>query len=175
MYFSQKKFVPLGLLLIFLIFITPKPAHSATWLFLKNISGVGLFFENMSRHDEAKKLNIDSINRLSSERLRNASIKVFRDSQWKNNWGGAFIKVKIISSKFKGHDNFAVYIDTSVYRPVVILGETINRNKGVNASSWSSGKLFSCNQEDFQTCVQAGINELLDLFINDFKAVNGVK
>ena len=175
MYLSEKKNFTFGILLFLLLLIPAKPAHAATWLFLKNISGVGLFFENMSRHNEARNLNIDSINRISSEKLRNASIKVYRDSQWKNNWGGAFIKFKIISSKFKGHDNFAVYIDAAVYRPVVILGETINRNKGVNASSWSSGKLFSCNQENFQICVQAGINELLDLFINDFKAVNGVK
>lgn len=175
MYFSQKKIIPLGILLIVVIFISPKPVHPASWLFLKNISGVGLFFENRTQHSEAKKLNIESVYELASDRLQNSKIKVYRDSQWKNNWGGAFIKVKIISSKFTGHDNFAVYIDTSVYRPVVILGETINRNEGVNASSWSTGKLFSCNQENFQTCVQTGINELLDLFINDFKSVNGIK
>jgi hypothetical protein len=98
-----------------------------------------------------------------------------RNSQWKNNWGGAFVKIKIISSKFKENENFAVYIDMSVYRPVVILGGTINKNEGVNASSWSTGKLFSCSQEDFQACVQKGVNELTDLFINDYKAVNGIR
>jgi len=175
MYFPEKKIISLGLLVFVLILVSPKPVNSATWLFLKNISGVGLFFENRTLDKEAKKLNVESIYELSSDRLNNAKIKVYRDSQWKNNWGGAFIKVKIISSKFTGHENFAVYIDISAYRPVVVLGQTINRNEGVNASSWSTGKLFSCTQENFQTCVQKGINELLDLFINDFKSVNGIK
>ena len=175
MNFSGKKIITLWMIIFFLILIFPKPVHSATWLFLKNISGVGLFFENMTKHREAKKLNIDSIYEISSDRLEKAKIKIYRDSQWKNNWGGAFIKVKIISSKFTGHENFAVYIDAAVYRPVVILGSTINKNEGFNASSWSTGKLFSCSRENFQKCVQTGINELLDLFINDFKSVNGVK
>ena len=175
MNFSEKKIISFVLLVFVLLLIFPKPVHSATWLFLKNISGVGLFLENRTIHKEAKKLNIESIYESSSDRLKNAKIKVYRDSQWKNNWGGAFIKVKIISSKFTEHENFAVYIDTSVYRPVVILGATINKNEGVNASSWSTGKLFSCNQKNFQTCVQTGINELLDLFINDYISVNGIK
>ena len=172
---SRKKLITLGMLVFLLILIFPKPVHSATWLFLKNISGVGLFFENRTIDKEAKKLNVENIYELSSDRLEKAKIKVFRDSQWKNQWGGAFIKIKIISSKFTGHENFAVYIDASVYRPVVVLGESINKNKGVNASSWTTGKLFSCNQEKFQTCVQTGINELLDLFIIDFISVNGAK
>lgn len=175
MKFSRTKLFCLGIVLFIAILISPVPAHSATWLFLKNISGVGLFFENMSGDKGAKKLNVESIYDISSERLERSKIKVYRDSQWKNNWGGAFIKTKIVSSKFTGHENFAVYIDLALYRPVVILGGTINKNEGFNASSWSTGKLFSCNQEDFQKCVQKGINELLDLFINDFKSVNGVR
>jgi len=175
MKYSGKKLISFGMIMFLLIIISPKPVHSATWLFLKNISGVGLFFENRTKHKEAKKLNIKSIYELSSDKLEDAKIKVYRDSQWKINWGGAFIKVKIISSKFTGHENFAVYIDTSVYRPVVILGGTINKNEGFNASSWSTGKLFSCNQDEFQECVQKGVNELLDLFVNDFRSVNGVR
>ena len=108
MNFSEKKIISFVLLVFVLILISPKPVHSATWLFLKNISGVGLFFENRTMHKEAKKLNIESIYESSSDRLKNAKIKVYRDSQWKNNWGGAFIKVKIISSKFTEHENFAV-------------------------------------------------------------------
>ncbi len=168
-------FLTIGLIVFFVILIFPKPLHSATWLFLKNISGVGLFFENRTRHKEAKKLNIESLYELSKDRLENSNIKIYRNSQWKNNWGGAFVKIKIISSKFKENENFAVYIDMSVYRPVVFLGGTINKNEGVNASSWSTGKLFSCSQEDFQACVQKGVNELTDLFINDYKAVNGIR
>lgn len=175
MNYSSKNFLTLGMIVFFVILIFPKPLHPATWLFLKNISGVGLFFENRTRHKDAKKLNIGSLYDLSKDRFENSNIKIYRDSQWKNNWGGAFIKIKIISSKFKENENFAVFIDTSVYRPVVILGGTINKNEGVNASSWSTGKLFSCSQEEFQACVQKGINELIDLFINDYKSANGIR
>lgn len=159
----------------FTSFILPATAESQTWLFLKNISGVGLFFENLSRHKNTSKLNIESLYDLSSDRLEKANIKVYRGSQWKNNWGGGFLKIKIVSSKFKESEQFAVYIDTAVYRPVVILGSNINKNEGVNASSWSTGKLFTCGMKEFQSCVQEGVNELLDLFINDFKVVNGVR
>lgn len=163
-----------AILSLLILFLYPVNSHSATWLFLKNISGVGLFFENMTGDKTAKKLNIESLYDVSSDRLKKSNIKIYRDSQWKNNWGGAFIKTKIISSKFTGHENYAVYIDVSLYRPVVILGSNINKNEGFNASSWSTGKLLSCRQENFQQCVQKGINELLDLFINDFKSVNGI-
>ena len=175
MNYSSKNLLTLGLIVFFVILIFPKPLHSATWFFLKNISGVGLFFENRTRHKEAKKLNMESLYDLSKDRFENSNIKIYRNSQWKNNWGGAFIKIKIISSKFNEYENFAVYIDTSVYRPVVMLSGTINKNEGVNASSWSTGKLFSCSQEEFQACVQKSLNELIDLFINDYKLVNGIR
>ena len=175
MKYSGKKIVNIGIFVLFIILISPSPSYSATWLFLKNISGVGLFFENKTKNREAKKLNTESLYEISSDLLEKSNIKVYRDTQWKNNWGGAFIKIKIVSSKFTGHENFAVFVDASVYRPVVILGGTINNNEGFNASSWSTGKLFSCSQENFQKCVQTGINELLQLFVSDFKSVNGVK
>ena len=175
MKYSNKFPALLGVIVIFMFTSFPSTAHSGTWLFLKNISGVGLFFDNLSRHKDSSKLNLETVYELTSDRLEKANIKIYRDSQWKNNWGGAFIKFKIVSSKFKENENFAVYIDTSVYRPVVILGANINRNEGVNASSWSTGKLFTCSQEEFQACVQKGINELVDLFVNDYKSVNGIR
>ena len=70
-------------------------------------------------------------------------------------------------------DHFAVYVDTAVYRPVVIFGGNVNRNESFNSSSWSAGKLFACSQEEFQTCVQKGVNDLIEIFIKDYKAVNG--
>ena len=107
MNYSSKNLLTLGLIVFFVILIFPKPLHSATWLFLKNISGVGLFFENRTRHKEAKKLNMESLYDLSKDRFENSNIKIYRNSQWKNNRGGAFIKIKIISSKFKEYENFA--------------------------------------------------------------------
>ena len=172
---TQKNIFLLSIVVSLSVFALPRNAESQTWLFLKNISGVGLFFENLSRHKESSKLSTESLYDISSDRLEKANIKVYRDSQWKNNWGGGFIKIKVVSSKFKDNEHFAVYIDTSVYRPVVILGSNINQNEGFNASSWSTGKLFTCSKEEFQACVQKGVNELLDLFVNDFKAVNGVR
>ena len=154
-------------------FSSPEPAYSTTWLFLKNISGVGVFFEVLTRHKDNIELNQDSLYSNATEILAKSNIKVYRDSQWKNNWGGAFLKYKIVTSKFNDTDHFAVYIDASVYRPVVIFGGNVNRNASFNSTSWTSGKLFSCSQEEYQTCVQKGINDLTELFINDYKAVNG--
>ena len=167
--------------LTFLLFITiaalslPERSYSATWMFLKDISGVGLFFENLTRHRNDLKLNTDVLYRNSSKRFGEANIRIFRDSQWKNHWGGAFVKIKIISSKFTETDRVAVYVDFAVYRPVVIFGGTVNQNEAFNSTSWSTGKLFSCTQEEYQGCVQNGVNDLIDLFIKDFKVVNGEK
>ena len=161
-------------LIFFLLLVSfPATSHATTWLFLKNISGVGVFIENLSREERSKALNQESLYLNIVEILQRSNIKVYERSQWKNFWGGAFIKIKIISSKFKESDRFAVYIDTSVYRPVVIFGGTPDQNKSFNSSSWSTGKLFSCSQEELQTCVQKGVNDLIEFFVSDFKAVNG--
>ncbi|MGI9534883.1 MAG: hypothetical protein ACR2NW_08020 [Thermodesulfobacteriota bacterium] len=163
-------------ILLFFILLTvsfPKTSYSSTWHFLKSISGVGVFFENLSRHKDQIELNEESLYINAVEILEKSNIKVYKDSQWKNNWGGAFLKIKIISSKFNEAEGLAVYIDASVYRPVVIFGGKINQNTSFNSTSWSTGKLFSCSQEEFQTCVQKGVNDLIELFVNDFKAVNG--
>lgn len=163
--------IPLFLTLLVLSF--PSNANASTWLFLRNISGVGVFIENLSRHKEEIELSRESLYTNAVTILEKSNIKVYRDSQWKNFFGGAFLKIKVISSKFSDTDRLAVYIDTSVYRPVVIFGGTINQNTSFNSSSWSTGKLFSCSQEEFQKCVQKGVNDLIEIFIKDFKAVNG--
>ncbi|MGI9554290.1 MAG: hypothetical protein ACR2NC_05135 [Thermodesulfobacteriota bacterium] len=165
--------IPILLLLILLTVSFPSTSYSSTWLFLKSISGVGVFIENLSRHKDSVELNQESLYINAVEILEKANIKVYKDAQWKNNWGGAFIKIKIISSKFNETEGFAVYIDTSVYRPVVIFGGNVNQNTSFNSTSWTTGKLFSCSQEEFQTCVQKGVNDLVELFVNDYKAVNG--
>ena len=165
-------------ILLFFIVLTltfPISSYASTWLFLKNISGVGVFFENLSKHQDNVELNQESLYLNAVDILEKSNIKVYRDSQWKNFWGGAFLKIKIISSKFTNTDRFAVYIDASVYRPVVIFGGTVNRNASFNSTSWTTGKLFACTQEEFQTCVQKGVNDLVELFVTDYKAVNGEK
>ena len=108
----------------------PLYSHATTWLFLKNISGVGVFFENLSTSKGSMELNRDSLYLNAVEILKKSNIKVYDGSQWKNFWGGAFMKIKIISSKFKGSDRYAVYIDTSVYRPVVLFGGNM-KNIGI--------------------------------------------
>ena len=92
MYFLRIKLIRISILSLFLLFLVPNTAQSQPWFFLKNISGVGLFFENLTRHKDSSKLNLDSLYDISSKRLQKANIKIYRDSQWKNNWGGAFIK-----------------------------------------------------------------------------------
>ena len=165
----------LTILLIFTIAALsfPERSYPTTWLFLRDISGIGLFFENLTRHKNVLKLNTDVLYRNSSKRFQESNIRIYRDSQWKNHWGGAFVKIKIISSKFSETDKAAVYVDFAVYRPVVIFGVTVNQNEAFNSTSWSTGKLFSCSQEEYQGCVQNGINDLIDVFIKDYKTVNG--
>lgn len=174
-FYNNKFLKQLSITLVFLFMSVSLPVSSnaTPWLFLKNISGVGIFIENLSRDKATTNLNTESLYLNVEDILQKSNIKVYEGSQWQNYWGGSFIKIKIISSKFQGSDNFAVYIDTSVYRPVVIFGGTVNQNKSFNSSSWSTGKLFSCSQEELQTCVQKGMNDLIELFISDFKAVNG--
>jgi len=172
--YIKRQFQNFSFLLIFLVLSIsyPTTSNATPWLFLKNISGVGVFFENLSRDKGKIDLNQDILYGNVVEILQKSNIKVYEGPQWKNFWGGAFIKIKIISSKFKESESFAVYIDASVYRPVVIFGVNINQNKSFNSSSWTTGKLFSCSQEEFQACVQKGVNDLVELFVQDYKAVN---
>lgn len=141
---------------------------------MKDVSGVAVFVENLSNFISKKDLNLESLEKKASKRLEDSRVRVYEKSQWYNNAGAAYIKFKIITSKFINFSSFVVYIDAEFYRPVALMSKYLGKNESIAASTWSVGKLFSCSEKDFQLCIQMGVNDLADIFISEYKAVNGL-
>lgn len=160
------------LLLSFVLSAEVKSASSEA--LLKDISGVALVTEILSNSLNKKSLNVEALEKTLGEKIEDSRISLYKQSQWRNKVGGAYLKIKIVSSKLENFDIHAVYIDLELYRPAMILSPKLGENKSIVASNWSTGKLFPCTSDNFHACVEKASLDLIDIFINEYKAVNRV-
>ena len=161
-------------LFLFLLQTSVFPAYASGEAHLKDISGVAIFTENFSNSVGKDLLNLKDLEKILEKKLRDSRIDFYEKSQWRNKIGGAYIKFKIVSSKLNKVDSYAVYIDLELYRSVVVLSPKLGENKSIFASTWSTGKLHPCIIEGFQQCIEKGSTDLLNIFINEYKSVNGI-
>ena len=161
--------------ILLLSFATSTEVKSASSeALLKDVSGVALVTEFLSNSLNKNSLNIKAFEKVLGDKIEDSRISLYKQSQWRNKVGGAYLKAKIVSSKLQNFDIHAVYIDLELYRPVMILSPKLGENKSIVASNWSTGKLFPCTSEDFQACIEKASLDLIDIFINEYKAVNRV-
>ncbi|NIQ14380.1 MAG: hypothetical protein GTO02_08250 [Candidatus Dadabacteria bacterium] len=142
---------------------------------LAGISGVAIFVENLSNELSNKEMFLPEIEQSLSDKFKNSGIKVYKKSEWINRAGGAYIKIKIISSKNIEKDNYAIYLNFEFYRTVMLMSNMLGENKLSTAETWSSGKLMSCEQKSINSCIYGGISELSDIFIEQYLTINELK
>lgn len=167
--------------LIFLILILPIfLASSETSLAggketLVDISGVAVVVDEVSATARADGLLEPGVKALVVSRLEKANIPLLEDGEWYSTFGGAYLLVEIIASKYESGASYAVFIDLELHQTVVLFGKKLGRNITTAAPTWSTGKLLSCPADGLKTCVEASVGELTDMFIKDYIEVNSAK
>lgn len=164
-------------IIFFLILFIPFPFYPCYGYgqhSLLGISGVAVFVNNMSTELTDKELFLPEIEDTISKKLRNSGVTVYKQSEWLNKAGGAYLSINIVSSKFKRNDSYAIYINFEFYRTVMFMSNMLGKNEVANAETWSTGKLMSCEKNNLNSCIYDGISGLTDIFINQYVDVNKI-
>ena len=154
------------------------PAHSAFAVgkdSLVDITGVAVVVDEVSSTAANDGVTAAAVKTLVENMLARANIKVLEDREWFTVFGGSYLLVKIVASKSVGGDRYAVYVDTELYQTAVLYGKKFGKNITTAASTWSAGKLLSCEAAVLGECVGGTVSELTDMFIKDYVEVNTAK
>jgi len=154
------------------------PAHTAFAVgkdSLVDITGVAVVVDEVSSTAADDGVTAASVKTLVENMLARANIKVLEDREWFTVFGGSYLLVKIVASKSVGGDRYAVYVDTELYQTAVLYGKKFGKNITTAASTWSAGKLLSCEAAVLGECVGGTVSELTDMFIKDYVEVNTAK
>ena len=157
------------LILICIIFSNASASQIDT---LKNISTVAVNIKVSSPENDFNGLDITELKKEIEKKLNEARIDTVEYKDWKNNIGGSYLYIKIITSKMYNSDSYAVYIDVDLYQAVVLIKSRIEENKVVHGNTWSVGKLLNCKSDSMNGCLFGNTMELIDFFIKDFREVN---
>lgn len=142
---------------------------------LLGISGVAVFVENLSNEISDEELFVSELEEVISKKIKNSGVVVYKKSEWLNKAGGAYLNIKIISSKSKKNNSYAIYINYEFYRTVMFMSNVMGKTEVANAETWSTGKLMSCEKSNISECVYSGISELTDIFIGQYIDVNKIE
>ena len=141
---------------------------------LADISGVAVIVDEVSDSAREDGVKEGDIKALIERKLDKANIKVLEDRKWFTVFGGAYLLVKVVASKAASGDHYALYLDLELYQTVVLFGKKLGQNITTAASTWSLGKLLSCNTAELKECVGGNVSELTDMFIKDYLEVNSL-
>lgn len=142
---------------------------------LVDITGVAVVVDEVSSTAVEDGLTGAAVKALVENMLARANITVLEDREWFTVFGGSYLLVKIVASKSVGGDRYAVYVDTELYQTAVLYGKKFGKNITTAASTWSAGKLLSCEAAVLRECVGGTVSELTDMFIKDYVEVNTAK
>ena len=84
----------------------------------------------------------------------------------------------LISLKIMQLDSHGSYVDYYFYNvsirviDAVFIGESLNKGMTFSAYTWSQAFIGGTPKKDFQDVIARGVNNLIDLFINDYLAAN---
>lgn len=139
---------------------------------LVDVTGVAVIVEEVSEQAEKDGLKAEYIKALAEEKLTEAGIEVLEERKWFSVFGGAYLLIKFIGSKSESGQYYAVFLDVELYQTVVLFGKKLGKNITTAASTWSTGKLFSCGATELKECVGGSVVQLTDIFVNDYISVN---
>ena len=168
------KLISLILILLFLI-VSPETSLAGGKETLVDISGVAVMVNEVSATARADGLLESDLKALVISKLEKSGITLFEDREWYSVFGGAYLLVEVIASKYESGVSYAVFIDLELHQTVVLFGKKLGRNITTAAPTWSTGKLLSCPADGIKTCVEASVGELTDMFIKDYLEVNSGK
>jgi len=159
-------------LLLISIFMAGSYGLAADRDTLVDVSGVAVIVEEISEDAEKDGLSAGYLKKLVEEKLTDAGVMVLEERKWFSVFGGAYLLVKFIGSKSSSEQYYIVFVDIELHQTVVLFGKKLGENITTAASTWSTGKLFSCRAPGLKECVGATVGQLTDIFIDDYKTVN---
>ena len=163
------------LILLLVIILSAEAASAVGKDSLVDITGVAVVVDELSSTAEKDGLTAAAVKTFVEDKLTRANIKVLEDREWFTVYGGSYLLVKIVASKSVSGDRYAVYVGTELYQTAVLTGKKFGKNITTAASTWSAGKLLSCESSVLVQCVGGTVSELTDLFIKDYAEVNTAK
>lgn len=146
--------------------------HAADRDTLKGISGVAVVIEDIPDSALADGLSSEKLKAFVEQKLSGAGIAVLDERKWFSVFGGSYLLVEIIASKYTDGASYALFIDTELHQTVVLFGKKLGQNINTAASTWSAGKLISCRTEELLQCTARNLDGLINLFIEDYIVVN---
>jgi len=158
--------------IILLLIISGSVSYASQKYTLKNISTVAVVINISADKDKIHEFDISALKKELEKKLNESRIDTVEYRDWKNNIGGSYLYINIIPSKTYSGDSYAVYIDVELFQAVVLIKSRVEENKVVQGNTWSVGKLLNCKSELMNSCLSENTNQLVDLFIKDFKEVN---
>ena len=159
-------------LLLISIFMAGPYSSAADRDTLVDVTGVAVIVEEISEDAEKDGLSAGYLKKLVEEKLTDAGVMVLEERKWFSVFGGAYLLVKFIGSKSSSEQYYIVFVDIELHQTVVLFGKKLGENITTAASTWSTGKLFSCRAPGLKECVGATVGQLTDIFIDDYKTVN---
>ncbi len=168
------KLVPFLLILLFFL-LSPETGLAGGKETLVDISGVAVMVDEVSATARADGLLESDIKALVISKLEKANIMLLEDREWYSVFGGAYLLVEVIASKYESGASYAVFIDLELHQTVVLFGKKLGQNITTAAPTWSTGKLLSCPADGIKTCVETSVGELADMFIKDYIEMNSGK
>ena len=138
---------------------------------LTDVTGVAVIIDEISPTARKDDLNEKYIKEFTEDILNRANIILYKEDKWFQKFGGAFLLIQIIASKAESGEFYAIFVDVELHQTVVLFGKKLGKNITTTASTWSIGKLLSCEVENLKPCVAKSLGELVGLFIKDYKEV----
>lgn len=155
------------------LIITPITSLTASpSLSLKGISAVAVRIDHLPEFAKSDGVSEIALKQSAEQQLAEARIKVVEYKDWEKTLGGSYLYIKIVPSRSYSGQKYVIYTEIELYQSVILIKAQIEQNKIIHGNTWSAGILMNCDSISVNTCLLNSLNQLVDIFIKDYKKVN---
>jgi hypothetical protein len=141
-------------------------------LSLKGISAVAVKIDPLPDFAKSDGASEIALKQSAEQQLTDEGIKIVQYKDWEKMLGGSYLYIKIVPSRSYSAEKYVIYTEIELYQAVVLIKAQLEQNRIIHGNTWSAGKLMNCDSISVNTCLLKSLNQLVDIFISDYKKVN---